>query len=318
MSNDELIMRQSEYAWWCTQYISTHNKEKTSAKVMKNLIQKFINLVLYSNLWIALCAVAMVVQTELVLLQQLRWSAYAAFVFSATLFTYALHRIVGLQQVAAFRDKGRFLVISNFKYHIVIYAVVAGGASLYFFLQMAWWAQLALVIPALLSLGYVLPIFGKHRRLRDFNFIKIFLIALVWSWVSVLIPAIDCGQAFSVPLLVMMLERSLFIFAITLPFDIRDWTIDQHTKVRTIPRLLGQQRTKQLAYLNIVVMLAAVQFNIASGWYPAPILWAFGLSALVTAGFIYATSEQRHDYFYTAGVDGMMILQWLLVYLCYV
>lgn len=284
---------------------------------MKNLIQKFINLVLYSNLWIALCAVAMVLQTELIFLQQLQWSNYAAFVFTATLFVYALHRVVGLEKVAAFQEKGRFLVISNFKSHIAIYAAIAGLACLYFFIKMAWWAQVALVVPGILSLGYVLPIFGKKRRLRDFDFIKIFLIAIVWSWVTVLIPAIYCGQIFSANLLLMAAERAIFIFSITLPFDIRDLKIDQHTGVRTIPAALGKKNAKLLAFSSLALMLILVQINIFNGFYTHLSLLPFLLSALVTATFIYYADDRRHDYFYTAGVDGMMILQPLLVYFFY-
>lgn len=284
---------------------------------MKNLIRKFINLVLYSNLWIALCAVALVLQTELIFLGRLQWSNYAAFVFVSTLFVYALHRVVGLEKVAAFQQKGRFLIISNFKSHIAVYAAVAGLGVLYFFLQIAWWAQVALVIPGILSLGYVLPIFGSKRRLRDFDFIKIFLIAIVWSWVTVLIPAIYCGQGFSLNVLLMTAERATFIFALTLPFDIRDLKIDQHMGVQTIPAVMGKKNAKLLATSSLALMLILVQLNLNNGFYSNLSLLPFLFSASVAASFIYLTDDQRHDYFYTAGVDGMMILQALLVYFFY-
>lgn len=281
---------------------------------MKNLIQKFINLILYSNLWIALCAVAMVLQTEYTFSGQIRWSDYAAFVFTATLFTYALHRVVGLEKVSPFQEKGRFLVISDFKSHIWIYAVLAGATCLYFFLQMAWWAQIALVVPGILSMGYVLPIFGKKRRLRDFNFVKIFLIAIVWSWVTVLIPAVYSGVVFSANLLIMAFERAIFVFAITLPFDIRDLKVDQHTGVKTIPAAIGIKNAKLLAYSSLAFLLILVQININMDFYPNSFLLPYVLSALIAAVFIYYSNSERHDYFYTAGVDGLMIVQFVLIY----
>jgi len=284
---------------------------------MKKITVKFINLVLYSNLWIALCAVAMVLQTELIFLRKLQWSNYAAFVFTATLFVYALHRVVGLEKVAAFQEKGRFLVISNFKSHIAIYAALAGIACFYFFVKMAWWAQVSLVVPSILSLGYVLPIFGKKRRLRDFNFIKIFLIAIVWSWVTVLIPATYCGQIFSMDLLIMAIERAAFIFALTLPFDIRDLKVDQHTGVKTIPAAIGKKNAKLLAASSLALMLILVQINIANGFYLNLNLLPFLLSTFISTIFIYYADDNRHDYLYTAGVDGMMILQGVLVYIFY-
>lgn len=281
---------------------------------MKNLIQKFINLILYSNLWIALCAVAMVLQTEFTFLRKIEWSDYAAFVFSATLFVYALHRVVGLEKVSPFQEKGRFLVISDFKSHIWIYAGLAGAACFYFFLQIAWWAQVALVVPGILSIGYVLPIFGKKRRLRDFNFIKIFLIAIVWSWVTVLIPAVYSGIVFSPNLLIMAAERAIFIFAITLPFDIRDLTIDQHTGVKTIPAVIGKKNAKLLAVSSLAFLLILVQINISTGFYPSNFLLPYLFSVLITSVFVYYSESEQHDYFYTAGVDGLMILQFILIY----
>ena len=60
-------------------------------------------------------------------------SVASRFVFCSTLFIYAAHRIVGLQKVASFQDRGRFKVIAKYRTHIRVYALAGAlGAAWYF------------------------------------------------------------------------------------------------------------------------------------------------------------------------------------------
>ena len=115
--------------------------------------------------------------------------------FCATLLLYAIHRIIGLNTIPDIEASERFRVIHQFKSHIKIYALLAGIGSLvlYFFLPLN--VQLALVIPTLISLGYAIP-FLDGQRLRDFDLIKIYLIAGVWTWITVVLPALDAQELF--------------------------------------------------------------------------------------------------------------------------
>jgi len=67
--------------------------------LMTSILKKFIDLLLFGNFWIALCAVAMTWQTELLLFGAIEWTYLTSFVFFSTLFLYAIHRIVGLVKV---------------------------------------------------------------------------------------------------------------------------------------------------------------------------------------------------------------------------
>ena len=71
------------------------------------LIRAIINLILYSNLWIALAALAMAAQTQLLLSGQVQPTPLLGFILFATLFLYAVHRIVGLEKAQPFLKKGR-------------------------------------------------------------------------------------------------------------------------------------------------------------------------------------------------------------------
>lgn len=257
----------------------------------------------------------MCLQTQYLVFAKLEVNVLAVFIFCSSLFLYALHRIIGLQKVEPFQDKGRYLVISTFKNHIVIYAALASiGAFLSF-----WWlsfrVQIALIIPVILSLGYVIPILTGKRRLRDLHFIKIFLIAIVWACITVLLPILEANARIDISTTLIFLERCLFVFAITLPFDIRDLQIDAHTSVKTIPSELGIDRTKLLAHacLTLVFIFAFINWQLET--YSFNTLLAFGLSVLSTIPLVAYSDRVEHDYYFTGLIDGTMIFQLLLIIL---
>lgn len=273
---------------------------------------KLINFLLYSNIYIALCAVAMTAQTLYVSDINIKTSpALLGLVFFSTLVIYALHRLVSLSKVDKSLEVERFNVIGTYKKHIQLYAGIGvlGGGLCFFFLSLS--TQCALVLPALLSLGYVIPFMGnKKLRLRDVHFIKIFLIAIVWSYVTVFLPFLEHKVSIDRQAIGMLMERVLFIFVITLPFDLRDWEIDKKNGVRTIPATIGVKNTLRLAFLILIIWsLSVVQiysFLIASGLL---------ISGISTAVFVYYSPKQKHDYYFTALMDGTMILQYILVLL---
>lgn len=253
----------------------------------------------------------MCLQTQFLLFGKMKANVLVLFVFCSTLFLYALHRIIGLQKVKPFQDKGRYLVISTFKNHIVIYAALAASGAFISFWRLNFSVQVALIIPAILSLGYVIPILTGKRRLRDLHFIKIFLIAIVWASITVLLPVLEADAAMDKTVLWLFLERSLFVFAITLPFDIRDLKIDAHTAVKTLPSELGIARTKGLAYAALILVIIFASLNV--GIYSMRGLIAIGLSAVSTVFLIAYSDRVEHDYYFTGLIDGTMIVQFLLL-----
>ena len=226
-------------------------------------------------------------------------------VFCATLVIYALHRLIGISKVHEFIEEERYRVIYQYKNHIWVYAALAviGGLITFFYLPVQ--VQLALVLPAMLSLGYVLPVFkGRQYRLRDFNFIKIYLIAIVWGYVTVLLPMLEHQLMTDYRHWLLLLERMLFIFAITLPFDIRDLTVDQHNKVHTIPSVIGIQKTIFLA-LTLLLIGWCISLFILEGWR----LWSVTIGYVLTAIIIWFSQRWKHDYWFTGLLDGTMLLR---------
>jgi len=258
-------------------------------------------------------------QTQYILTGVTVWDPLTGFVFCSTWLLYALHRIVGILRLKDFLNVERYGVIARFRHHIIIYAIIAGIGTTWYFFQMPFRVQIATVLPSFFSLAYVLPFFGKRRRLRDFNQIKIYLVALVWAWVTVVLPVVQAEIDFNTSHVLMYFERALFVFAITLPFDIRDLKVDRHSDVSTIPAKIGVKKTNHLALVLLSIALILVLINIYLGFYSTAIGLAL-LVSLITTGFLVRISTpERHDYFYSGLMDGTMVLQGGLVCLtaCY-
>jgi len=283
------------------------------------LIRKIIDLFLYSNVYIAVAAVALTAQTQLILFGKFELDTLSVLVFFATMFIYASHRLVGLFSVKKFLKEGRFHIINTYKNHIWIYTGIAVIGLIYAFFQVSFRVQLALVLPGLISLGYVIPFLGfkKNRklRLRDLNWIKIFLIAIVWAYVTVILPIIEIRSVSWSDVLIFV-ERAVFIFMITLPFDIRDLKVDQYNNVKTIPAVYGIPFTMKLVFASLIFLLILASANYL--FVPdSPIYFAaFGLwlSLISTYIFIRISIDKTDDYYFTGLLDGTMWLQFVCVW----
>ncbi len=273
-------------------------------------LKKLIDLILYSNLFIACCAVAMTWQTQLLLGHSIGFTPLVGLIFCATLVIYALHRLVGMSKVKEFLEVERYRVIQQYRHHIWAYAGLAllGGTVSFFLVPFS--VQIIILIPAVLSLGYVIPFLGKKSlRLRDIDMLKIFLVAGCWAYVTVLLPAAESNMLSSPHIWWMATERSLFVFAITLPFDIRDLKVDGHNQVRTFPAVLGLEKTLSLTGVILMIFSCLVYFNYSD----IKIISAMLLSAVSTFIFIWLSPKYRHDYYFTGLMDGTMIIQFLLL-----
>ena len=274
--------------------------------MLPKLFKNFASFLLYSNIFIAISAVAMSLETLVLIGASSSFWFLQGEVFAATLCIYAMHRLVSLERLREELVNERFRTIRALKrliWVVLTFSIILG-------VVLFWWlkfnTQLALVLPAILSLGYVLP-FWKNKRLRDFHFLKIFLIAGVWAYVTVLLPSLEADQPIDLVLFLRFSERALFIFAITLPFDIRDWEIEKANGVQTIPSLIGVPATVYLALGCLLLWVAACW------WLYTPITAGLlTVVALLTAALVWGSRRPQPDYYFTGLLDGTMLLQGLM------
>ncbi|MCB0685693.1 MAG: UbiA family prenyltransferase [Saprospiraceae bacterium] len=279
------------------------------------LLRKLIDLVLYSNLFIAVCAASLTYQI-LYIDQDFTWiSPYVYLVFFATLFIYSFHRIIGFGKLDRTANNRRINLILKFQNHIVLYGLIGLVGLTISAFQITFNSFLWLAIPGILAIIYVLPIFGRKRRFRDLPFIKVFAIGLVWAWVCVFIPLLHHNHQLHLPHYLLIIEKLFFIIGITLSFDIRDLKLDQSHQIKTIPVYIGVQRRKILALFLLVLAWMLTYLNYQINYLTLNEWIALTLSYLFITVVVWRASENSHDYYFSGLVDGTILLQFILVML---
>jgi len=281
---------------------------------------KFFKGLIHSNVYISLAAVFLTVETQIQLGLVPQWRPYLFIIFFATLFEYNLHRLVTLLIVKdAINSEKHAWVRENKK---AFYTLVATSTIVFFFVL--WIAKtkvlLTLAPIALLTLFYSIPIARSKSylfRLREVPYLKLFLIAFVWTAVTILLPVVHAEVTFDLThLLLLFAERFLFILAITVPFDIRDIEADRISNLKTIPILLDKDRSLWVSYTALLGFIALVllHYSWQKDW---SIILPLLMNALITF-FLLQSSRMRAQPFYHYGyLDGTMLLQGLLVMVFY-
>lgn len=243
-------------------------------------------------------------------------NVYYGFVCSSTLFIYGIHRIIGIQKTFSLNQKGRYHIVNTYKSHIQIYTVLSGIGSAYFFTQLPTQIQLFFIIPGMMSILYTLPLFTKKRRLRDVHYIKIFVIAVVWSITTAVLPAHLLHKSINVIALIG-LERFLFFLSITIPFDIRDKRIDEQSDVKTLVHVLGIEHSVRLSIGLLIGAFFIDLILFRTDLISLQSIIAFGITYLLTALCIMLVSNRSSDYYFTGLLDGTMILLSLILWIAH-
>jgi 4-hydroxybenzoate polyprenyltransferase len=294
------------------------------------IVRKLTDLVVFSNLFVAFSVACLTLQTVILTVGEIDLR-FPTFVFFATLFLYNFHRVyrLGARSENELRERRHVWIRENKLLFGSIFAASALGLAYTAYSHLHFNLFILLVPVAILSFGYSIPSVPGSKgwiRLRDIPLVKIFLITFVLSWVTVLLPFWFYGFEPTDPwsfdhrtnegLWYAMCRRMLFIFAITIPFDIRDMEHDTYNRLRTIPGMLGVKRSIIISHLALLafIALAAAEAIKKNTWvYPSALI----ASAIVAAAVIMLSRASKKEYFYTFAIEGMMVLQFALVYLAY-
>lgn len=273
-------------------------------------IKAGVEALLYSSVFISFCAFGLTIETYL--LTGLEVSLpMAVFVFLATLFTYNISSVQRTWRGwSAMQDHRSWGIRHQQQLAVLALLSLAGATALFFIysLRINLWFVLAL---ALVSVGYTVPlVYKRSRPFRSVPLLKVFLIALVWSAVTVLFPLIDAGVATDFAVLLLWLRRFLFILALALLFDIRDYTYDRSTRTLTFPGLIGQGYTRLLSLALLLLYLLLVL-----GTEEGRVMIGLVGGALVAGLVVWHASEEKPRIYYALLADGAMLIHFAFVYL---
>ncbi|MFN8288231.1 MAG: UbiA family prenyltransferase [Chitinophagales bacterium] len=281
-----------------------------------NLARRILSFFLYGNIFIGLCAVALVLTNQLTVGQHL-WAGYvSAFVFCSTVFAYsALKFRVGTHSGTTTTHN---TWADNNPITAKIILLIAGLATVILFFKLRIRAQQVTVALGVITAlyGFVSVPFTGGKKLRDYGLLKTAFVGLVWSVTTVIIPLAGHGVSIEV-LCFLLLRRFLFVMALTMAFEIKDIAADRAYGIKTLPMQLGVTGTKRLAQ-GVLLLLLVVNFM---QYYLSEVsfgnIMAVNVSVLLSIACIQPLTEQTGDVWYYFVLDGMMFIQFVFVFIAY-
>jgi 4-hydroxybenzoate polyprenyltransferase len=213
-----------------------------------NRIKNIFHFFIFSNLFVALCALALFLSSEIIL--ETNNLGLSVFVFSSTVFTYNFQRIVRIRRGVSHTRK-RWL--KKNKQPIIFLISFFSILSFYYFWTFNFNTKITIVLCGIISLLYP---FG----LRKTPFLKLFLISFIWATATFLLLILESNIVFDGTNFVHFLTRFLFICAITIPFDIRDLKFD-HKKLKTLPIVFGENKARVNTNYYIFISISTQHYQ---------------------------------------------------------
>ncbi len=169
---------------------------------------------------------------------------------------------------------------------------------------------LFLLIPfTLATIFYVVPFTPQNKNLRDISGLKLILITISWAGVTVLFPIINNDYLLTKDVWVTFFQRFIFLFAVTIPFDIRDLKYDTPEK-KTIPQIIGVKKSKLLGSFLLLIFYLLDFFRF-SGFENSVIITA--LITVLSLILLNLSTENRSKYYTSFWTESLPILWFLLI-----
>lgn len=154
---------------------------------------------------------------------------------------------------------------------------------------------------------YAVP-FVRHKNLRNFSGLKIFVVAFVWAGVTVIVPVVASEATISIDILLTFLQRILIVVALILPFEIRDVPYDA-LNLKTLPQQVGVRNTK---LLGLAVLLICLVFEFFKQDSDVAYIVSLLIFSVFMGWFLITSKTDQNRYFASFWVEGLPIIWFLL------
>jgi len=228
--------------------------------------------------------------------------AVAYFAFFGTIVGYNFVKYDGLAR--AKKSKMRIELKA-----IALLSFVSFLAVGFYFFQLQFQTQLIAFVFLILTLLYTLPFFPNRRNARNWAGVKIYIVALCWVGVTLVLPLIDSGFPITAVFFIKCIQRFILVFVLILIFEILDLATDD-PHLQTVPQQIGIRKTKILGLLLLipfyVLEFLKPDFEIKQ--------LAVNLILLVVISlFLLLANEKRSKYYTSFWVESIPIFWYFLV-----
>lgn len=275
-----------------------------------SFFRKAIDFLVYSNLFIAGCAVLMVHQASWLLLNTSPDKYLTGFVFFSTICSYSFHWFLTSNSVL---PSVRVQWTRRFHYfHLALFVIGLAGAAVFFYYLLPHWQWLA--VAAIATFLYSAPKIPHpwFRALRKVAFGKTIFLSFVWMYVTTILPVVVTGTEWTNVVTLFAISRFFLIYAICILFDYRDRLDDKAAGIRSLITYFNERGIRLIFAFSLLI------FCVATVW-----MWWYGYSALaigilllpgiITACLYNYAIRHFSDMFYYLVLDGLMALSALIM-----
>lgn len=264
----------------------------------------------YSNLFIAACAVLMAWQTGHSLLRQDAHPDLIRFIFFATLCSYSFHYYFTTRSEI---PSPRISWTNRHQQWLLLFFLAGLAGSVYWFTRL-WEIRFWLLPAVAASFLYSAPKVPHPllRQLRKVAIGKTIFLAFTWMYVTAVLPLAASGQPWTGTFTLYVTGRYFFIYAVCILFDYRDRDDDKKNGVRSLITFLSERNIDRLFLFSI-----GVYFLMTFLLFPGPVHRVDILCLLVPGiilAFLYRPAKQNFsDTLYYVVLDGLMALPAVLM-----
>lgn len=268
-------------------------------------IQRVFDFYIFSNIHVAFATFSL---TKITLLSfENEQNELPLFVFFSTVLSYNFIRFYRKSTIQSWI----YDWIETNQLRLILVSMLSLIGVIYVGLNLSVNALLVLCPFMLFTLFYVLPLkvmTHQNKSLRTLSSLKIFLIAFCWAGITVILPLVNYKIQFSTDIVIIFMQRFLFVLVITLPFDIRDLQYDDES-LKTLPQLLGTEKVKKLGLFLLMLFLGLLFLRSDLTENNLRIEFIITIISLL---FLVRAKEHQHKYYSAFFVESIPML-WLLL-----
>jgi hypothetical protein len=276
------------------------------------MFKRIFEFLIYSNIFIAACAVLMCYQASWLLAGRAPNLDFIGFVFSSTICSYSFHWYLTEHSVL---PSERITWLRKHKgIHVFFFFAGLAAAAWFFFQLIEYWPWL--FIAAFVTFLYSAPKIPHpwFRLLRKVALGKTIFLAFVWMFVTTVLPVIMDDGRWTIASTLFTLSRFFLIYAICILFDYRDRDDDKEAGIKSLITYLDERGIRIAFYFSLLIFFVSSIWMVRYGisWFDIVIILIPGF---ITGGLFGFARKHFHDLFYYFVLDGLMALSAVLMLL---
>jgi 4-hydroxybenzoate polyprenyltransferase len=232
------------------------------------------------------------------------------FAFSATICSYSFHWYLTSQSLV---ESPRIEWLKKHRiFHLILFFIGLAGSCIFFFFLLPHWYWLG--ASAIITFLYSAPKIPHpwFRGLRKIAIGKTIFLSLVWTYVTAMLPVIIANKDFNVPIILFVISRFFFVYAICIMFDFRDRADDKATGIRSMVTAFSEKGVDRLFFLSLVIFAICTVLLSGYGFSVLNIILLL-VPGVITAGIYNYAKRNFSDYLYYFILDGLMMFSALLM-----